>query len=106
MRGARGVGRISISPGSSRTRWTLCSRLTRNSERGSHSATTSSSVRIEADFHTVSRFGDAVRLETASECPTEMVEFLLQQFGLSADDLYQVSGPVNLRPVAGHVTRG
>ena len=42
------------------------------------------------------RFGDAVRLETASECPPEMVEFLLQQFGLGADDLYQVSGPVNL----------
>ena len=42
------------------------------------------------------RFGEAVRLETAHECPPEMVEFLLQQFGLVHDDLYQVSGPVNL----------
>ncbi len=42
------------------------------------------------------RFGEAVRLETAHECPAEMVEFLLQQFGLAHDDLYQVSGPVNL----------
>jgi polyphosphate kinase len=42
------------------------------------------------------RFGEAVRLETAHECPPEMVEFLLQQFGLAHEDLYQVSGPVNL----------
>jgi polyphosphate kinase len=42
------------------------------------------------------RFGDAVRLETAYNCPVEMAGFLLQQFGLSQDDLYQVNGPVNL----------
>jgi polyphosphate kinase len=42
------------------------------------------------------RFGEGVRLETAHECPAEMTEFLLQQFGLGADDLYQVNGPVNL----------
>ena len=42
------------------------------------------------------RFGEAVRLETAQECPPEMIEFLLQQFGLAHEDLYQVSGPVNL----------
>jgi polyphosphate kinase len=42
------------------------------------------------------RFGECVRLETAHECPVEMTDFLLQQFGLSQDDLYQVNGPVNL----------
>jgi polyphosphate kinase len=42
------------------------------------------------------RFGEAVRLETAHDCSTEMTEFLLQQFGLAQDDLYQVNGPVNL----------
>jgi polyphosphate kinase len=42
------------------------------------------------------RFGEGVRLETAHECPPEMTEFLLQQFALSNDDLYQVNGPVNL----------
>jgi len=42
------------------------------------------------------RFGDAVRLETAYDCPAEMTGSLLQQFGLSQDDLYQVNGPVNL----------
>jgi len=41
-------------------------------------------------------FGDAVRLEVADQCPPEMAEFLLQQFGLGQDDLYQVNGPVNL----------
>lgn len=41
-------------------------------------------------------FGDAVRLEVADLCSTEISEFLLQQFHLSKDDLYQVNGPVNL----------
>jgi len=41
-------------------------------------------------------FGDAVRLEVADLCPPAIGEFLLQQFGLGADDLYQVTGPVNL----------
>src|ERR1700761_3082015 len=42
------------------------------------------------------RFGDAVRLETAHDCPDEILTYLLGQFGLSPDDLYKVSGPVNL----------
>jgi len=41
-------------------------------------------------------FGDAVRLEVADDCSPQMAEFLLQQFGLGPDDLYQVNGPVNL----------
>jgi polyphosphate kinase len=41
-------------------------------------------------------FGDGVRLEVADDCSPQMTEFLLQQFGLGADDLYQVNGPVNL----------
>jgi polyphosphate kinase len=42
------------------------------------------------------RFGDAVRLETAHDCPDEILKFLLDQFGLGSDDLYKVSGQVNL----------
>lgn len=42
------------------------------------------------------RFSDAVRLEVADNCPTDVSQFLLQQFHLSEDDLYQVNGPVNL----------
>jgi polyphosphate kinase len=41
-------------------------------------------------------FGDAVRLEVAHDCPEPMVEFLLEQFQLGREDLYQVNGPVNL----------
>ncbi len=42
------------------------------------------------------RFGDAVRLEVADNCSGAMADFLLQQFGLSGEDLYRVSGIVNL----------
>jgi polyphosphate kinase len=41
-------------------------------------------------------FGDGVRLEVADDCPPQMADFLLQQFNLGPDDLYQVNGPVNL----------
>jgi len=41
-------------------------------------------------------FGDAVRLEVADDCPPQMADFLLQQFNLGPEDLYQVNGPVNL----------
>jgi polyphosphate kinase len=42
------------------------------------------------------RYGDAVRLETAHDCPEEILTYLLGQFALTGDDLYKVSGPVNL----------
>jgi polyphosphate kinase len=42
------------------------------------------------------RYGDAVRLETPHDCPDEILKFLLEQFALTAEDLYKVSGPVNL----------
>jgi polyphosphate kinase len=42
------------------------------------------------------RYGAAVRLETAANCPADMVEFLLREFTLSPRDCYQVPGPVNL----------
>lgn len=41
-------------------------------------------------------YGDAVRLEVADNCSEEMRNFLLRQFGLGQEDLYQVHGPVNL----------
>ncbi len=42
------------------------------------------------------RFGNAVRLEVADTCPAHLVDFLLNQFGLTPAELYQVNGPVNL----------
>ena len=41
-------------------------------------------------------FGDAVRLEVADNCSAEMASFLLSQFSLRQEDLYQVNGLVNL----------
>ena len=41
-------------------------------------------------------FGNAVRLEVADNCSKQMSDFLLQQFDLNQDDLYQVNGQVNL----------
>ncbi len=42
------------------------------------------------------RYGAAVRLETSRDCPDDMMQFLLRQFALSEEDLYQMPGPVNL----------
>lgn len=42
------------------------------------------------------RYGDSVRLEVPDNCPEKMISFLLKQFKLEQQDLYQVNGPVNL----------
>ncbi|RFA25381.1 polyphosphate kinase 1 [Alkalilimnicola ehrlichii] len=42
------------------------------------------------------RYGDAVRLEVAANCPDHLADYLLDEFNLSRDDLHQVNGPVNL----------
>jgi polyphosphate kinase len=54
-------------------------------------------------------YGDAVRLEVASDISDEMAKFLLEKFQLGADDLYRVNGPVNLHrlvAICEHVERG
>ncbi|RZG85834.1 polyphosphate kinase 1 [Acinetobacter sp. WCHAc060033] len=42
------------------------------------------------------RFGRAVRLEIANNCPDSINNYLLEQFDLDHSQLYQVDGPVNL----------
>lgn len=42
------------------------------------------------------RYGAAVRMETSMDCPEDITNFLLRQFALTTNDLYQVNGPVNL----------
>jgi len=42
------------------------------------------------------QFGTSVRLEVARNCPPELSQFLLDQFGLVPNRLYAVDGPVNL----------
>lgn len=51
------------------------------------------------------RFGDAVRLEVADNCPRELAQYLLKQFGLDESELYEVKGPVNLSRLFGLATR-
>jgi polyphosphate kinase len=43
-----------------------------------------------------SRYGAAVRLETAHDCTEELATYLLEHFQLTRSELYQVPGPVNL----------
>ena len=42
------------------------------------------------------RYGDEVRLEVADNCPAEMVDYLVRQFGLTDQMVFRVNGPVNL----------
>lgn len=42
------------------------------------------------------RFGHKVRLEVTSQCPSDISDYLLDEFKLNAEQLYRVNGPVNL----------
>lgn len=41
-------------------------------------------------------YGGAIRLEVSDQCPKNMYQFLLDQFHMTDEQLYQVDGPVNL----------
>jgi len=45
---------------------------------------------------TTRQYGGAIRLEVSDQCPKHMYQYLLDQFGMDQEQLYQVSGPVNL----------
>ncbi len=47
------------------------------------------------------RYGAAVRLETAHDCPEDLVQFLQTHFALESADVYRVNGPVNLNRLMG-----
>jgi polyphosphate kinase len=42
------------------------------------------------------RYASAVRLETAMDCPEDLVNFLARHFGIGELDIYRVPSPVNL----------
>ena len=50
---------------------------------------------LEGELHQ-RRFGDAVRLEVADDCPDEMISLLKHEFNLTDEDIYSCGGPVNL----------
>jgi polyphosphate kinase len=45
---------------------------------------------------TTRHFGKAIRLEVVKSCPSDLADFLLEQFDLPKAALYRVNGPVNL----------
>ena len=75
-------------------------RVTRNSNLFVDEEEISDLVRALEGQLQASRHGAAVRLEINHECPPDLQEFLLDQFGLSEHDMYLADGPVNLNRLA------
>ncbi|MFV0415154.1 MAG: polyphosphate kinase 1 [Chthoniobacterales bacterium] len=50
---------------------------------------------IEAELRRVNR-GAAVRLEVDADCPPEMIDRLVDTFGLEQEDVFCIDGPLNL----------
>ncbi len=74
-------------------------RVTRNSELFVDEEEVDDLLRaVEGELLT-RQYGDEVRLEVADNCPDQIADFLLDQFGMSRDSLYVVNGPVNLNRV-------
>ncbi len=46
------------------------------------------------------KFGRAVRLQVADNCPEDVARYLMENFSLTERDLFQVNGPVNLHRLA------
>lgn len=71
-------------------------RVTRNSDLYVDDEEVDDLMRAVEGELVASRYGEAVRLEIAHDCPAEHSDFLLEMFELRAEDLYRVEGPVNL----------
>ncbi len=71
-------------------------RVTRNSNLYVDDEEVDDLVRALEGQLEASRYGAAVRLEVADECPQDLCDFLLDHFKLQQADLYTVDGPVNL----------
>lgn len=71
-------------------------RVTRNSDLYVDNEEVDDLMRALEGELLASRYGAAVRLETAHDCPTHLSAFLLKHFSLDERDFYQVDGPVNL----------
>ena len=72
-------------------------RVTRNSELFVEDEEVEDLLRaLEGELHQ-RRFGDAVRLEVAEDCPAQMTRLLQQEFHLRNEDIYRCGGPVNLQ---------
>lgn len=70
-------------------------RITRNSDLLLDEDTQDLAVALKNKLQTI-RYGTAVRLEIAADCPQEIIDFILKQHQLTINELYKVNGPVNL----------
>ncbi len=57
-------------------------------------------ITLKGELHS-RRFGTAVRLEVADNCPSELTDILLREVGLTEENLYRLNGPVNLKRLMG-----
>jgi len=71
-------------------------RVTRNAELWVDDEETEDLLRAVEGELASRRYGDAVRLETRSDCPPHLRDFLLERFELGPEDHFAVDGPVNL----------
>jgi polyphosphate kinase len=71
-------------------------RVTRNSELFVEQEEVDDVLRALEGELSQRRYGDAVRIEVADNCPPELSAFLMREFELSEQELYLVNGPVNL----------
>ena len=82
-------------------------RVTRNSDLYVETEEVDDLMRAVEGGLISARYGEAVRLEVAHDCPAEHMDYLLEMFELDRDDLYPVDGPVNLnRLMAVHQLTG
>ncbi|MBL8862058.1 MAG: polyphosphate kinase 1 [Planctomycetes bacterium] len=75
-------------------------RVTRNSDLWVEEEEVDDLLRAIKGELSARNFGDAVRLEVASDIGDEMARFLLEKFELGPADLYRVNGPVNMHRLA------
>ena len=74
-------------------------RITRNSDLYVDEEEVDNLMRaIEGELAS-NRYGAAVRMELAHNCPEDLASYLLKVFELDEQDLYRVEGPVNLNRV-------
>lgn len=74
-------------------------RVTRNSELFVDDEEIDDLLRaVEGELLT-RHYGDEIRLEMADNCPVDISDFLLEQFGMTRDGLYMVNGPVNINRI-------
>lgn len=52
-------------------------------------------IAVQGELHE-RQYGEAVRLEVATNCPAPLAQFLQNLFKLKEDEVYRVNGPVNL----------